>query len=292
MNSLLAKMGYSPHDRVVIVHADDVGMCHASTTILPTLFGAGVVTSASVMVPCAWFGEAAAWAKSNPTADIGVHFTLTSEWQHYRWRALTTTTLGSGLVDDEGYFHRGVDAVFAQIDSIHAMREIQAQYQRAVAFGMRPSHCDSHMGTMFGVNTFGPYMSLSQQQRVPVFVPRLSEADLTRRGYDEATRTYQLATLQALEAQGVPVCDHMRFLDLGNPHQGLSDVKQLFAELPVGLTYFIGHPVIDTPEIRAIAPDWQARVRDFAVMTDPDLRAFVDAQGIHLIGWRDIQPHI
>jgi len=289
MNGLLAKMGYTPHDRVVIVHADDVGMCHASTAILPTLFDTGVVTSASVMVPCAWFGDAAAWCKANPIADVGVHFTLTSEWQHYRWRALTTTIPGSGLVDDEGYFHRGVEAVFAQIDATHAAREINAQYQRAVAFGMQPSHCDSHMGTMFSVNTFGAYMNISQQQHVPVFVPRLSDADLTRRGYDEATRTYQLATLQALEAQGTPVCDHMRFLDLGTPQQGMSDVKQLFAELPAGLTYFIGHPVIDTPEIRAIAPDWQARVRDFAVLTDPDLAQFVSAQGIHLIGWRDIQ---
>lgn len=292
MNPLLARMGYGHQDRVVIVHADDVGMCHASTAILPTLFGTGIATSASVMVPCAWFDEAAAWCKANPSADVGVHFTLTSEWQHYRWRALTTTNSGSGLVDDDGYLHRGADAVFAQIDTTNATREIQAQYQRALAFGMQPSHCDSHMGTMFGVNTFGAYMALSKQHNVPVFVPRLSEADLIRRGYDDATRVYQMAALQALEAQGVPVFDQMRFLDLGNPQQGINEVKQMFTELPTGLTYFIGHPVIDTPEIRAIAPDWRGRVRDFVVMTDPDLRTFVDDQGIHLIGWRDIQRYL
>jgi predicted glycoside hydrolase/deacetylase ChbG (UPF0249 family) len=81
----------------------------------------------------------------------------------------------------------------------------------------------------------------------------------------------------------------MRFLDLGNPAQDLAAVKTIFAELPAGLTYFICHPAADTPELRAIAPDWQARARDLAVMTDPALRTYVAEQGIHLIGWRVIQ---
>jgi hypothetical protein len=87
----------------------------------------------------------------------------------------------------------------------------------------------------------------------------------------------------------MPFFDQMRWLELGDASAGLAATKQLFYELPSGLTYFIHHPSLDTPELRGIAPDWQARVRDHAVMTDPELRTFVAAAGIHLIGWREIQ---
>ena len=289
MNPLLEQMGYSASDRVVIVHADDVGMCHASTALLDGLFGAGVVTSASVMMPCAWAQTAAAWCAAHPAADMGVHFTLTSEWQRYRWRALTAASTHNGLADAEGFLPRSSAEVFdlAQREAVAA--EIDAQYALALAWGMQPSHCDSHMGTMFGAGIFESYMALGQRYQVPVFVPRQSDADLARRGFDAETRAAQLAMLQHIEDSGMPFFDQMRWLELGDASVGLAGTKQLFHELPSGLTYFIHHPSLDTPELRGIAPDWQARVRDHAVMTDPELRTFVEAAGIHLIGWREIQ---
>lgn len=289
MNPLLERMGYSASDRVVIVHADDVGMCHASTALLDGLFATGVVTSASVMMPCAWAQTAAAWCAAHPAADVGVHFTLTSEWQHYRWRALTVASTHNGLADAEGFMPSSSAEVFdhAQREAIAA--EIDAQYALALAWGMQPSHCDSHMGTMFGAGIFESYMALGQRYQVPVFVPRQSDADLARRGFDAETRAAQLAMLQHIEASGMPFFDQMRWLELGDASVGLAGTKQLFHELPSGLTYFIHHPSLDTPELRGIAPDWQARVRDHAVMTDPELRTFVEAVGIHLIGWREIQ---
>ena len=289
MNPLLERMGYSASDRVVIVHADDVGMCHASTALLDGLFGTGVVTSASVMMPCAWAQTAAAWCAAHPAADVGVHFTLTSEWQRYRWRALTAASTHNGLADGEGFMPRSSAEIFdlAQRDAVAA--EIDAQYALALAWGMQPSHCDSHMGTMFGTGIFESYMALGQRYQVPVFVPRQSDADLARRGFDAETRAFQLATLQQIEASGQPFFDQMRWLELGDASAGLAATKQLFHELPSGLTYFIHHPSLDTPELRGIAPDWQARVRDHAVMTDPELRTFVESAGIHLIGWREIQ---
>ena len=289
MNPLLERMGYSASDRVVIVHADDVGMCHASTALLDGLFGAGVVTSASVMMPCAWAQTAAAWCAAHPAADVGVHFTLTSEWQRYRWRALTVASTHNGLADAEGFMPRSSAEVFdlAQREAVAA--EIDAQYALALAWGMQPSHCDSHMGTMFGAGIFESYMALGQRYQVPVFVPRQSDADLARRGFDAETRAFQLATLHQIEASGMPFFDQMRWLELGDASAGLAATKQLFHELPSGLTYFIHHPSLDTPELRGIAPDWQARVRDLTVMTDPELRTFVESAGIHLIGWREIQ---
>lgn len=286
MNPLLQKLGYGPHDRVAIVHADDIGMCQSSTGILATLFDGGVLTSGSLMAPCAWFPAAAQWASAHPAADLGVHLTLTCEWSAYRWGSLTG---GRTLHDDEGYLHRTMAAVFAAVSTEDATGEIEAQYARALRYGMQPTHIDSHMGTMFGVATFAPYLALSQRTQTPAFVARLDAARLEAGGFDAATAAYQVRQLAALEAAGLPLCDHLRWLDLGNPAQNVADVQALFAALPAGLTYVICHPAADSPELRAIAPDWRARVRDYAVMTDPALRNAVVAQGIHLIGWRDIQ---
>jgi len=288
MNPLLQRMGYSASDRVVIVHADDVGMCHASTALLDGLFATGVVTSASVMIPCAWAPTAAAWCAAHPSADMGVHFTLTSEWATYRWRTLTDAHQ-NGLADATGFMPRSSAEVFDHAQREAVAAEIDAQYALALAWGMQPSHCDSHMGTMFGTGIFERYMALGQRYQVPVFVPRQSDADLARRGFDAETRAVQMAMLQHIEASGMPFFDQMRWLELGDASVGLVATKQLFHELPSGLTYFIHHPSLDTPELRGIAPDWQARVRDHAVMTDPELRTFVEAAGIHLIGWREIQ---
>ena len=286
MNPILKKLGYGPQDRVAIVHADDIGMCQASTGILPTLFGDGVLTSGSLMAPCAWFPAAAQWAAMHPSADLGVHLTLTCEWNVYRWASLTG---GATLHDDEGYQYRSTAAAFAHITSIDAQAEITAQYARALRYGMTPTHFDSHMGTMFGAATLSSYIALSQQTKIPAFLVRLDEARMRAGGFDAETAAFQIDQLARLAAAGLPVCDHMGWLELGNPAQGLADVQALFGSLPAGLSYVICHPAADTPELRAIAPDWQARVRDYVVMTDPALRRYVDAQGIHLIGWRDIQ---
>jgi predicted glycoside hydrolase/deacetylase ChbG (UPF0249 family) len=292
MNPILAKLGYNAHDRVVIVHADDMGMCHASTTVLDTLFGTGVVTSASIMVPCAWARTAVAWSVAHPHADIGVHLTLTSEWAHYRWRPLAPQTAADGLVDADGYMPRSVAEVFATANRDAIGREIVAQHALATSWGLSPTHLDSHMGTMFGDGIVPHYLALGVQAGAPVFLVNQTAADLARLGFDEATQAYQLAVIAQLRTRGVPLCDHIRALDLGNAAAGLDATKQLFYDLPAGLTYFIHHPALDTPELRAICPDWQARVRDYAVMTSPELRAYVQAQGIHLIGWRDIQHAI
>lgn len=289
MNPILAKMGYTPHDRVVIVHADDMGMCHASTAVLDTLFETGVVTSASIMLPCAWARPAVAWSVAHPQADIGVHLTLTSEWAQYRWRPLAHHDASHRMVDAEGYMPRSVAEVFGNADRSAIQHEIGAQHALATSWGLLPTHLDSHMGTMFGDGIVPHYLALGVRAGAPVFLVNQTAADLARLGFDEATQAYQLGIMQQLRDHGVPLCDNIRALDLGNAAAGLDATKQLFHDLPAGLTYFIHHPALDTPELRALAPDWQARVRDHAVMTSPELREYVQAQGIHLIGWREIQ---
>lgn len=109
--SILRELGFGPEDRVVIVHADDIGMCHSTLPAIDELMAFGLVTSASAMVPCPWFVGVVAWHRLNPRFDLGIHLTLTSEWEQYRWGPVSTRAEAGGLLDDHGFFHRTTAAV-------------------------------------------------------------------------------------------------------------------------------------------------------------------------------------
>ena len=89
-NTFLRQLGFDKNDRVVIIHADDVGMCQANVTAFADLFESGSISSGAAMVPCPWFLQVAAYCSQNPKVDMGVHLTLTSEWNTYRWRPIST----------------------------------------------------------------------------------------------------------------------------------------------------------------------------------------------------------
>ncbi len=111
-NPLLKKLGYSDSDRLVIIHADDIGMCHASIQAYKDLWNFGTITSGAVMVPCAWFPAVAQMCRENPEMDMGVHATLNAEWDSYRWGPISTRDQSTGLMDADGYFHQERNPVY------------------------------------------------------------------------------------------------------------------------------------------------------------------------------------
>ena len=129
--NFLKQLGFDKNDRVVIIHADDVGMCQASVTAFADLADFGLVSSGSVMVPCPWFLEVAAYCKLHPEADMGVHLTLTSEWSTYRWGPISTCDPSTGLLDGEGYFHHRVHQVHQHASPYAVQLELVAQLRRA-----------------------------------------------------------------------------------------------------------------------------------------------------------------
>src|SRR5437764_1652443 len=160
-------------ERALILHVDDLAMCHGANRAYVELAAAGLVTCGSVMVPCPWFREIAEAAAADPALDLGVHLTLTSEWPHYRWRPLSTTSRASGLVDDEGYFWRDVASLRAHLVPDAAEAELRAQIDLAIAAGLKPTHIDAHMAAAMLLELIDLHVRLSfDYGLVPVF-PRL-----------------------------------------------------------------------------------------------------------------------
>jgi hypothetical protein len=145
VNPYLQQLGFQADDRVVVMHADDIGMCHATLPAIDELMAFGLVTSASVMVPCPWFLEAASWHRRNAHFDLGIHLTLTSEWPRYRWGPVSCRDEASGLLDDQGFLHSNTADVRRHAKGEAVRAERRRQIDAVVRSGIDPSHMDNHM---------------------------------------------------------------------------------------------------------------------------------------------------
>src|SRR6266498_1949170 len=103
--TLVERLGYPADAKLLIVHADDLGLAHSVNAAAIKAFESGLVTAGSIMVPCPWLPEIAAYARSHPQADLGLHLTLTSEWTSFRWGPVLPKNRVSSLLDRHDYFH-------------------------------------------------------------------------------------------------------------------------------------------------------------------------------------------
>jgi predicted glycoside hydrolase/deacetylase ChbG (UPF0249 family) len=285
-NPFLSKLGFSENDRVVILHADDIGMCQASIQAYEDLFNFGTLTSGAVMVPCPWFPAAADLQKRIPQADLGVHLVLTSEWQFYRWRPLTA---GSSLLDAEGFFPRGEAEIQEKGDPEEAAAEMEAQIQRALAFGLDLTHADMHMFAIAHPKFIPGYIQLISKYRLPPLIPRGDEAMYGSFGIEPEVFQMVKALMDELEINGIPMVDYAMGLPLDDPRDHLEAARRMFADLQPGLTHFILHPSIDTPELRAIAPDWECRVENYRTFQSDQFKMLLEKEGLKLTGYRQVR---
>lgn len=288
-NPVLKRLGFSEDDRLVIIHTDDIGMCQASVSAFAELDAFGLISSGAVMVPCPWFLEAAAYARKHSETDLGIHLTLTSEWDTFRWGPISTRDPSSGLIDPQGYFFHRSEKVQEQADPEAAHRELEAQIERALAAGMRPTHIDTHMGTVAHIKFIPTYLQLALKYGLPMMMFRYDAAGWRQLGLEGEAVNMAVQMVSQLEEMGIPLLDHLSGLELDRPDLRMEQARDAFAALAPGLTHFIIHPSHDTPELRAITPDWRARVADHRTFMSEDLRDFVSRQGITVIGYRAIQ---
>jgi chitin disaccharide deacetylase len=268
-------------ERAVIFHVDDLAMCHGGNRAYLELAQSGLVTCGSVMVPCPWFREIAEAAAADPDLDLGVHLTLTSEWQHYRWRPLSTMSRASGLIDDDGYFWRDVASLRARLVPEAAEAELRAQIDRAQQAGLRPSHIDAHMAAAMLPELIDVHLRLAMDYGLVPALPRGIRWAPERDSY--------LAALAQLDAAGLPVIDHFRGTLPVPAEETAPRYREAIAGLAPGVTLFALHAT--TPgEIVTIAPDHAGwRTREYALFASGAVARWCDAAGIAPIGYRAIQ---
>jgi len=288
-NPVLRKLGFAENDRVVIIHTDDIGMSQATVSAFADLDDFGLISCGAVMVPCPWFPQVAVYCRQHPQVDMGVHLTLTSEHDGCRWGPISTRDPTSGLIDEEGYFYRQSEQVQAHGDAVAVQLELQAQVARALAAGIDVTHVDTHMGTVAHPRFISAYVQLAVQHGLPAMILRLDEAGWRKMGMDSETAAFAARFVPQLEAQGLPLLDYLVALPLDQPADRVEQAKKAFDSLPPGLTHFIIHPAQDTPELRAITPNWQGRVADYRALISEELRDYVRNSGVQVIGYRPLR---
>lgn len=293
VNPVLERLGFGRGDRVVIFHADDIGMSQATLGAYVELVEFGLVSAAATMAPCPWFPATAAYCRQQQPGgriDMGVHLTLTSEWDVYRWGPISTHDVASGLIDEEGYFYRLAAPVRANGDPAAAGREMAWQIERALAAGIDVTHVDSHMFTIYHPRLLPVYLDLARQYRVPALMVRSEERMLRMDAYDRETTAMMARLIEAAEAEGLPFVDDIFVMPLVfSVEDRLAYARQVLAELPPGLTSFVIHPAHDTAELRAMAPDWPSRVGDYQLFLSEAWRQAVRQSGVQVIGYRALR---
>lgn len=288
-NPVLKALGYSNTDRVVIFHADDIGMCDATVTAYQDLLEVGALTSAALMVPCPAAREAVRVALEHPDADLGVHLTITSEWQDYRWGPVSSDDPASGMLDAEGFFPRSTPEIQASGKPQAVRAELSAQIAQALAWGVDATHVDAHMGAIAHPKFLNGAIEEAVRRGIPAMYPRLDVQGWRAQGFDPVGAILASQFARTLERRGLPLVDRLYMLPLHEGGDHLEVTRQVLRELPPGITHFILHPARDTPELRAIAGDWEGRVANYQAFTNPRMHDVIRESGVHAIGYRPIR---
>jgi len=296
------KLGYPKGKKVLIIHVDDVGMSYESNQGAIKAIKEGVANSLSVMMPCGWVPGFVNYLKQNPDLDAGLHLTLTSEWKDYRWGPLAGKNQVKGLVDQEGALWKSVGDVVKNASPDEVEKEIRAQLDRARTMGFTPTHLDSHMGTLFATPEFlQRYLKVGMEEKIPVMFPGGHNTVVQEQ---EKMIADQLAMTQVVGKQlwdaGLPVLDDLENSSYGwkGPESGDKSEKALqkyktakyinaIKNIKPGLTMVIMHCTIHTEVFPKITDSYPTREGDFLAMIDPELRRYIEKEGIVLTTWRE-----
>lgn len=280
--SLAERLGYKATDRILIVNGDDTGMCHAANLATIESLEKGLMRSATIMVPCRWFPEIAAYAKQNPDKGFGIHLCHTSEWTKYRWGPVAPRDQVPGLIDPDGYLWRGVEDVYRNAKPEEALIEGRAQIKKALAAGIDVTHLDSHMGTL----QLNPdYMKVYVQLAVEFDLPLRMASQETMARFGQPDLRNQIG------AKGILFPDYFVYDELKDEKNGVKDFwLSIVKNLRPGVTELYIHASLPTDEAKAISGSWSTRAQEYEVFTnDEDMKRLIKEQNIILMGYRPIR---
>ena len=277
---ILRDLGLSA-TRAIITHVDDLGASHGANLAFLNLARAGRVTCGSVIVPGPWFREVPDAACADPSLDVGVHLTLTSEWASCRWAPISTVSRASGLIDGDGYFWRDVDGVRRNLVPEAAEAELRAQIERALSSGMRPTHIDAHMAAAMLPELLGVHVQLGREYGLFPVLPRSIS-------WAPDLQAYR-AVVAALDAGGSPVVDHCRGTLAVGPAELAGRWAEVLHDLPQGLTHLALHCTApgDFSAMSPLHAPW--RYAEHALFAGGVFGDLCAAEGIAITGTRALQ---
>ena len=290
-------------DKYLIINADDFGMCHSANMAVFDLFQKGSITSATIMTPCSWAKEAGTWAAAHPEYAVGVHLTFTNEWQNYKWGPVGRENTDS-LRDEEGFLHHGCQEVEEKSKLPEIEQEIRAQIARFCSFGVKPSHLDNHMGSLYGVE-LGRFeilklvFDIASEYGLPfrfpgIYIPGMLKNDMFNVKFDEEmiAGVFQQILDYARERQ-VATPDFLIPGAWNGPqdesYQNYKEyIYELYRSFPDGITETYIHPALESEELKSITGCWHRRVWEHRLFSDPQTLQHIKACGIQLISYRDL----
>ena len=273
------RLGYAADARLLIIHGDDLGMSHSVNRATFEALEQQWITSSSILVPCPWFAEVATWARAHQDADLGIHLAVNSEWTSLRWPPLSGRAAVPTLVGADGYMALDEDAVVARAAPADVDRELRAQIDFAKRAGVRLSHLDSHMATLFHTKAlFDVYRKLGEDYRLPVLLERLGPRGGERSAWETGAAASALVDRVLSINPGVAPADWE------------AAYEKMLAPLPPGVYQLIVHLGYDDDEMRGATfdhPNWGAawRQQDFDTVKSERFRAFLKDQRFVPLTW-------
>jgi predicted glycoside hydrolase/deacetylase ChbG (UPF0249 family) len=271
-------LGYAPEDRILIINADDVGLCYSTNIATVDAMKNGSVTSGSIMVPCPWFPHIAKLCRDDPSLDFGIHLTHTCEWDNYRWGPVADNSKVRGLIDEEGYLWRDIREVYKRSNIEEAEIEARAQIEKALRFGIDITHLDSHMGTLqYNIEYFPVYIKLAEEYDLPI-----------RMGTPELESLLGGAQLRPLlREKGILFPDRLIIVQREEGKSLREHYKRVLRNLPKGVNELFIHPALPSDEMKNIAGSWRERAEEYLLFRDDEeMKEIIDGEGIKLIGYR------
>lgn len=283
------RLGYGENVKVLILHADDAGMCEEANIATIHQLKNDHIQSAAIMVPCPAADEMIQWAVDNPAEDIGVHLTLTSEWKTYRWGTLTDSVEVPGLLDPDGKMWRSVPEVVMNATPEEVEKEVRAQIEKFISYGIRPGHIDTHMGTLYAHPEYVKvFFKVAEEYGIPANAIDLSDstvvAAFTAQGYPLDDSVIELANNYSL-----PKVDFFTSAPNGKTYEDKKEkFKNLVKSLKPGITEIIFHPSVETENLKSITGSWQQRVWEAEMFGDEDMVQFFKDEEIIFTNWKEM----
>ncbi|WP_300436922.1 polysaccharide deacetylase family protein [Christiangramia sp.] len=285
--NIAEKLGYPGDSKLLIIHADDAGVSHSENMATIKGMEAGIVNSASIMVPCPWFPEIAAYARENSEKDFGLHLTITSEWKDFKWGSTSSKNEVKSLINNHGYFYHLTDSVRVKGDAMDVEKEIDSQIRKALDFGVDVTHLDGHMMAVMSTPEFmEAYIKKGREYKVPVLLSKQFPA------FEMLKEKMEFTSKDV-------VTDHLfqAYPEAYNT-QGMENFyEDILTNLEPGLSVILIHLAINNDEMKAVTkdhPDYgsQWRQDDLDFFTSEKARKLVEDNNIILVTWREIRDKI